>query len=760
MNTVVDLMIFAGSALMVYNIMQYGGFVYNSLTLESGSKKKGLVLVPLVLMIFFLIGYLGVAIMQIANLLIAAILFFGSVFITVMLKVMFSIIAHVRETDEILSTRYDEMKEELGALTKNSLAVFRVNLTKDEIEERGGTGLYESDYATDKFSELMDARRQYVVDADYAGMRESIFTRDGLLQHYLNGQTSASEVVLVRKSDGEVAFVSLEATLTKMPVSGDVVAFVVERLHNEQVVRDTLLESVLMDRYDRIAYLIDGKYYDVISNAGKKECLLLPDNAGDTYESVYLNHILPTMQKNENDPAGQPNPLRLSVIDKALAKQEKYEVSAPFVIGGETRYKQISFYRIDAKAKFYLMLITDSTETQEGQKRQSKTLSEAQAEAERSNRARIRFFTNLSHDFRTPMNGILGFTNMAKTENDPAKLRSYLDKVEFSGHKLMALMDDLFAMSLIDSDALELESAPVDLREMVEDLKNDPAAEDPSKGIRLETDLSGLRKPVVLCDRQRMMQLLERLLQNAGFFAPENASVYLSVAQPEERDDLCEFVIRNRGCTIPQETIERILSSEPHDQTDLPEMLPGAGLGMAVTREFIRRMDGSVGIKVLPEDTTEIRIRLTLQPDETPEPVQEAPVQPGVQRRLLVVDDNAVNPEIAELMLTAEGYEIDKACDGAEAVEKVSSSAPGTYDLVLMDVQMPVLNGYEATAEIRALPDPKLAKIPIIALTANAYQEDAEDALKAGMNGYATKPFDPEKLRDTIEKLLREQENA
>lgn len=539
MRLLIDLMVYLGSALMVYNIIRYGAFVKTSLSLESGNTKSGILVVPLGLLLFFLIGYLGVGISGIANLLIASILFGGSVFVFLLLSVMYSIVGRIRETDKILSARYEEMKEELNALTQNSLAVFRVNLTKDEIEERAGDYLYESDYATDSYSEMLAARAAYVIDTGYAGMRHKLFTREGLIQHYLDGQTHASEVILARRSDGEISFVSFEATLTKKPLSGEIVAFIVERLHNEEVVRQTLLESVLMNHYDRIAYLIDGKYFVLISNDGKKKGLLLPPDVEDTYESMYLNYILPALQKQENVSDGKPNPLRLSVVDKVLAEQDYYEVDAPFLIEGELRYKKFSFYRIDSKAKFYLMLLSDSTAVQEAQR------------------------------------------------------------------------------------------------------------------------------------------------QNP----PETAEA-------------------------PQEDRKR-----PESEPETP---------------------------AIPEDNA---------PQTEPEEAE----RPRHSGRLLLVDDNAVNREIAELMLSAEGYEIEQACDGAEAVEKFTASEPGYYDLILMDVQMPVLNGYEATKKIRALPDPKKAAIPIIALTANAYQGDQNEATEAGMNTYATKPFDPDKLAQTIEMLLHGQ---
>ena len=177
---------------------------------------------------------------------------------------------------------------------------------------------------------------------------------------------------------------------------------------------------------------------------------------------------------------------------------------------------------------------------------------------------------------------------------------------------------------------------------------------------------------------------------------------------------------------------------------------------MGVAKAYIDLMGGTVAVTSSEENGTSFLIRLPLTPN-TEAQRKRSPLWER-ELRVLLVDDNEINREIGELMLTGEGFAVDLACDGAEAVDKVSASAPGTYDAVLMDVQMPVMNGYEATAAIRALPDPALAGIPIIALTANAYQEDANAALAAGMDGYAAKPIDPVKIGEAVVQAMRNRE--
>ncbi len=754
MQTLIAIMIFAGSALMLYNIIRYAAFLKNRVELEQQNRQNGLLAAPLLLLIFFLIGYLAVGISGMADLIMASILFFGSVYVFLMLTVMFSIIRRIQDTEQVLSVRYEEMKEELDALMQDSLAVFQVNLTRDEVEARSGDYLYDTDLELDRYSQLLEERRKNVIDTDLSE-ENRIFTREGLLQHYQDGHTSVEAVRLVRLRDGNVSYVQLRATMTRKPASGDIVAFLVERRYDREMVSRFLMERVLMDRYDRIAFLIDGKYEVLISNDGKKTGLLLSADAGKTYEEVYLNYILPSMRWTQSD---GPNPLRLSVIDKALAERDTYDVNAPFFIDGVTRYKHIVFYVVDRQAKYYLMLLSDSTAVQEEQTLRNRQLQEALDTAVRADEARTRFFTNISHDLRTPMNSILGFTQMARQETDPSKAQEYLDKVELSGRRLLGLLDDLFAMSLINVGKLELEEEPVDLAALAGQMQEQCCLEGYEKGIRVRTDTSGLREPRVLGDRMRLTQVVRRLMENACHYTPEGGEIRLSLAQTGEEDPApgtYTVRIQSSGGPVPEEVRDQLFRLSGWTDSKSLNELPGVGLGMAVAKAYIDRMGGTVAVGTTAEGGAEFCIRLPLV--SLPEG-READREQGKRAfSVLLVDDNEINREIGELILSGEGFAVDLACDGAEAVEKVSAAEAGTYDAVLMDVQMPVMNGYEATAAIRALEDREKAGIPVIALTANAYQEDAGAALAAGMDGYVTKPLEPEKIRAAIQKAMKKQ---
>lgn len=743
-------MIFAGSALMVYNVIRYAMFIKRNANLEKGTAAKGTTYIPLLLLIFFLVGYIGVGFSGIADILIASILLGGSVFVFLLLWVMFSIINNIRDTDKMLAARYEESKNRMDVLTKDSMSVLHVNLTKDEIEDLKGQFLYDSDFKAGSYTELIEARRANIVDRRRESQILSSLSRDGLLRFFDEGRTVVDETVLVRRGDGVVTFVSIEATLTKMPVSGDVVAFIVERPHNEEIVRRILLEKVLMDEYDRIAYIIGGRYKDFITNTGKKKGLILNAEEDDTYESIYLNHFLPAMRFDPVANAQKPNPLRLSVIEKALEKEDSYEVDAPFMIDGEEHYKHFVFYKINDEAKFYLMLLSDSTKVREEQEARNRELSDALAEAVRANEARSRFFTGISHSIRTPMNGILGFTELASKEDDPDTVRSYISKIDVCGRKLLVAVNDLFAMSLIESGNLVLEKSPADLAKLAEGTVSQIKLIEPEKELEVVADCSGLENTRVLCDEARINQILYRLLRNGAAFAPEQSRVTLSVAEDGDGDYV--FRVTNKCAKLPPEIVENLFDAATWDANEDMSVLPGVGIGMTVAKALIDLMNGTVDVRCTDE-TMEFTIRIPLEADPSAASGPDGGESGLGSLSLLVVDDNEINREIAKLMLEGEGHKVDLAENGAEAVDRVKESG-GRYDVVFMDVQMPVMNGYEATAAIRALPDASLASIPIIAMTANAYQEDRDAALNAGMTGYVPKPIDPASIRAALEKVL------
>ena len=384
------------------------------------------------------------------------------------------------------------------------------------------------------------------------------------------------------------------------------------------------------------------------------------------------------------------------------------------------------------------------------------TLEREKMRAEEGSRAKSRFLFNMSHDIRTPMNAIIGFTHLAKQPGvTMAEKDEYLGKIESSGQQLLGIINDVLDMSRIENGKMDLTPAPMSLSRALEEAKDLFATQMQEKGVAFTVD-SDLRHPWVMCDRNRFNRILLNLLSNAYKFTPKGGAVSVHLEETGPAD--YELRVKDSGIGMSADFLENVFTPFERERTSTVSGIQGTGLGLSITKSIVELMSGTVAVTSEPGKGAEFIIRLPLPAAEAPaELPEERGSEGGVDftaMRLLLVEDNAINMEIAKMILTQAGFMLDTAEDGKAALDIVSQSQPGDYDAILMDIQMPVMNGYEATRAIRALPDPALAGIPIIAMTANVFQEDVQAARNAGMDGHIAKPLDVEKMLSTLAQVL------
>ena len=653
------------------------------------------------------------------------------------------------------------------------------------------------------------------------------------------------------------------------------------RKDTEILYRDELFQKLSMN-VDDVFLMLDAKTYQADYVSPNAEKLL-----GITAEQIRKDiRVLGKLHPAEHED------LEKNYLEEIqVHEQREGDFKYVHLKTGEKRwFHNIAMgSEVNGKKK-YILVMSDRTSDW----KMNQALSEAVRAAETANKAKSTFLSNMSHDIRTPMNAIIGFTTLAVSNiDDKKRVQDYLGKILSSSNHLLSLINDILDMSRIESGKIHLEETEVSLSEVLHDLKTIISGQIHAKQLELYMDVMDVTNEDVYCDKTRLNQVLLNLLSNAVKFTPAGGTVSVRIRQchgTQKGSELYEIRVKDNGIGMSQEFVKKIFSPFERERTSTVSRTQGTGLGMAITKNIVDMMGGTIEVQTAQGKGTEFIVRLPfrIQPEQhriekiaeleglkalvvdddfdTCDSVTKMLVRVGMRsewtlsgreavlrvrqsmelgdafhayiidwclpdmngievtrqirslgddtpiiiltaydwsdieaeakaagvtafcakplfmsdiretlmtaigqsqagaedsilpeagsdfrgRCILLVEDNELNSEIAVEILNEYGFLVDTAKNGAEAVEKVKNSTPGNYDLVLMDVQMPVMNGYEATKEIRALDNPALAGITILAMTANAFDEDRKKALECGMDGFLSKPIVIEELISTL----------
>ena len=382
--------------------------------------------------------------------------------------------------------------------------------------------------------------------------------------------------------------------------------------------------------------------------------------------------------------------------------------------------------------------------------------------AESANRAKSTFLFNMSHDIRTPMNAIIGYADLAaRHSDDPEKLKKYMENIQVCGQNLLMLLNNVLDLARIENDKTEMEysvsDVEKDFRNCIAMFRNQ--ADSKKQTLTVTTHLL---HPYIYADVPHLTEVCTNLVSNAVKYTGNGGTIRCDAAQkPGEKEGWCDMVVTvaDNGIGMSQEFQERIFEPFERERTSTVSKVEGSGIGMGIVKKLVGLMGGTVEVesKIGVGSTFTVTVPCRIASEEETQAKRAAdPADRESLRgtRILLTEDNDLNAEIATELLQEEGCTVDRAKDGVECVDMLEKAADGTYQIILMDVQMPVMNGYDAAKKIRRMDDPQKANIPIVAMTANAFSEDKQVALDAGMNDHIAKPIDMSVLVPTLRKYL------
>ncbi len=593
------------------------------------------------------------------------------------------------------------------------------------------------------------------------------FSREAMMASYEKGNVEISRDTISYFDDGSIRAARVNARLQMNPTNGHMEAIlygldISDEVKKKERYEERLREQITM--FHALArdflnvFLIhpdENQVYILKMDGFVVPGLVRGSTTSYCYDDVLREYV--ESRVHPDDRAMIYDSWQMLVLQGKLKDAEEYEGNYRTLIDGATHYYRYRFVRLEGSNQI-IAGFQNIDSIIEGEKQKKETLAKALVAANQSNQAKTTFLNSVSHDIRTPLNAITGFTALAMNHlHDPDMVKNYLGKVTVASNHLLALINDVLDMSRIESGHIELEEKPVSLTHIYQDLETIIQNDIKAKGIHFFGEMNDIVHPTVLLDPMRMKKVLLNILSNAAKFTPEGGEIHFSIEEIGDDADgkgLYQFHIKDTGIGMSKEYITHIFEPFSREETATVSGIPGTGLGMSIASRIVKLMGGT--ITVTSEVGKGSHFVVTIPATRIVEEIREKenseePLEQIIEgKRVLLVEDNELNREICQELLEMAGFTVDTAEDGKIAVEKVREAPAGTYDVILMDIQMPIMDGYEATREIRCLVEGKKAGIPIFALTANAFAEDRRRAIEAGMNGHIAKPIDIPSLMKTL----------
>ncbi len=669
------------------------------------------------------------------------------------------IITSLNITNEVkVRQRFQEEQARRSALETDSIATIVYNVSNDTVLESTGYNLDLGECTLEEYLNKVITNRVWDT---YIERFKSEFSRQGMMKQYNNGNMVYSVHFVVDCDSGHACCCSADINMTKEPNTDDVYAFIYIRDITEKHIRDVAMQSVVERETDFISYMdvqtgmvSRVRYRDGAKAIPGKEAIKYEDSIQD------ITRFVPPEEQEYCFKA-----FNLENIKRNLKANDEYTIMYSIYTDEsktETRRVKMCVYYLSERQPILVFARYDITDVYNLEQEKNRRLKEALKEAERANAAKSEFLSRVSHEIRTPMNAVLGIAAIGERELEDKKAVEYFNKISSSGKYLLGLINDILDMAKIESQKVQLNPVVVNIRKFIDDIDVIIRPLYEERKITMKLDISGVRYKYGYFDPMRVQQILINLLGNAIKFSDPGGIIECSAACTEEGGiEHIVFKVRDYGIGMSEEFLERLFVPFEQELNKNSGIHSGTGLGLAISKNLAELMQGTISVVSKLGEGTTFTVNLPFTEPSREEIVEYKKTHSEgdnlnalVGKNILLAEDHPINTEIVMSLFGKDGANVEHAEDGCAAVKMFSESKPYYYDLVLMDIMMPNMDGTEAARQIRALKRGDAKTVPIIAMSANTYDSDIKIAEEAGMNGHISKPIDVKNMFDTIKKYI------
>ncbi|MDD3253081.1 MAG: response regulator [Lachnospiraceae bacterium] len=647
--------------------------------------------------------------------------------------------------------KFDEEMSYRSALQQTIIASLKINLTRNTIIEGNSpfrviSELIESNDADLYFSKTAD----YFLGEKSKEEYRTTFNRHSLLGYFNRGDYSISMESTRVFDTNKIYWIKYNVHLMRNPETKEIFAFIVANDTTDEQVMKSIMETIARTDYDFFVVVNGASDTAVDYTVNSEKRLFTEDQPFQEHNEMLIRQVVCA-----EDVERVVEECRISNVLKKIGNGNVHKFDFNMRDkNGEIRRKQLQLTLISQDRKAYLMTRIDVTSVYEEQMRHQKELEKALISAKQANHAKSEFLARMSHDIRTPMNAIIGMTELARYETNSPKTVEYLQSIDASSHFLLGLINDILDLSKIESGKIKLQEEPYRLEEFKRNIKTVIFPLIEAKHIDFVMNIN-CDADCIITDKLRFTQIYFNLLSNAVKFTPEGGRIEFFSEHIPDRDGKygLRCSIRDNGIGMSRAFQKHLFEPFSQENRGSNSAQPGTGLGLAIVKNLVEAMGGSIKVSSTMGKGTEFTVESyvkTVQMNET-DAIASSDLEVNLSgASILLVEDNHLNVVVAKRLLERKGCIVDVAANGQQAVQRFSENAEFYYDAVLMDVRMPVMNGLEATEQIRALERADAKTIPIIAMTADAFVEDRDKTKNAGMDAHLSKPIDSKLLYRTL----------